>query len=272
MNPEMLGAGIGAGFGAAFMIGLSFGSGPCNLTCLPYLGPMMLGPAAQRPFYAALLPFMLGRLLGYIALGVTAALLGEWVAHWLEHPAIPLLVALVTGWLALRLWVQSGQTQSVGCTAARPPVIIIGDDQEMVQQEKKQQPADNASLQLIATDAIKPASERVAAGHEHTERNWLQLLLLGMTLALNPCLPLLGLLAAATQSGSAIVGALLALAFGLGAVLIPSLLVRYGVALLGQTLREQLAHWRIALARTGAALLMLIALSSGWQGVVQLSR
>ncbi|MCV6605117.1 MAG: sulfite exporter TauE/SafE family protein, partial [Porticoccaceae bacterium] len=188
MSPELLGAGIGAGIGAAFMVGLSFGSGPCNLTCLPYLGPLMLGPAAQRPFYAALLPFMLGRLLGYISLGVLAALLGEVIKSGLSHPAIPLLVAGVTAWLALRLFLQSGRMQKGGCGQPKAPVAPM-----------------HGRARLIVTDATADQPEQ---SHSPAEppRNWLQLLLLGMTLALNPCLPLLGLLAASAQSGSVVTG------------------------------------------------------------------
>ncbi len=31
------------GFSAAMIMGLAFGAGPCNITCLPYLGPVFLG-------------------------------------------------------------------------------------------------------------------------------------------------------------------------------------------------------------------------------------
>ena len=240
MNPELLGATLGTGLGAAFMIGLSFGSGPCNLTCLPYLGPVLMGPAAQRPFHAVILPFMLGRLLGYMGLGALAGGLGIPLKEGLAHPLLPVLVAVLTGWLAWRLFWQSGKAV---CTAqpASPP----SSPSSIVQ-----------SAQLIATDAP-----------EQPTRNRLQLLLLGGSLAMNPCLPLLGLLAAAAQSADPLVGSGLALAFGLGAVLIPTLLVRYGVALLGQQLREQLSRWQTTLARTGAALLMLLAINSGWYGI-----
>lgn len=231
MSPELLSLSVGSSLGAAFMIGLSFGSGPCNLSCLPYLGPVMMGPAARQPLHAVVLPFMLGRLLGYMTLGGIAGLLGAPLKAGLAHPIIPVLVALLTAWLAVRLFRQSLPRCSKPVPATGTPDLIATD--------REQQPP----------------------------RNRLQLMLLGGSLAMNPCLPLMGLLAAAAQSGDPITGASLALAFGLGAILIPGLLVRYGVALLGQQLQQQLSQWQVPLARTGAALLMLLAVSSGWRSI-----
>jgi len=241
MTADLLSAGLSAGFLAAFLIGLSFGSGPCNLTCLPYMGPVLLGPAASQPFRALILPFMLGRLLGYMLLGTVAAWLGAEIEQALAHPALPLAVAALTAWLAFRLFMQAGRG---GCSAAAAPARP-----DTVQ--------NTAGAQIIATDAeaAPPA------------RNALQLMLLGGSLAMNPCVPLLGLLAAAAQSGDPLMGAGLAMAFGLGAILIPVLLVRYGVALLGQELRRQLARWQTTLTRTGAGLLLLLAVNTGLQGV-----
>ncbi len=229
---------FGAGVLGAFLIGLSFGSGPCNLTCLPYLGPVLLGPAASQPFRALIVPFMLGRLLGYMVLGGIAGWLGASVEQMLVHPVLPLGVAALTAWLAFRLFMQAGQS---GCQA---PVSVSA---VMV----------TPRPQMIATDADNMPSER----------NGLQLLLLGGSLALNPCVPLLGLLAAAAQSGDPVMGAGLAMAFGLGAIVIPVLLVRYGVALLGQELRRQLAHQQAVLTRIGALLLLFLAISTGFQGL-----
>ncbi len=229
---------FGAGVLGAFLIGLSFGSGPCNLTCLPYLGPVLLGPAASQPFRALIMPFMLGRLLGYMVLGGVAGWLGASVEQMLAHPVLPLGVAVLTAWLAFRLFLQAGQG---GCQAPVPVNAVT----------------ETPRPQMIATDA----------GGVPPERNGLQLLLLGGSLALNPCVPLLGLLAAAAQSGDPVMGAGLAMAFGLGAIVIPVLLVRYGVALLGQELRRQLAHQQAALTRMGALLLLFLAISTGFQGL-----
>ena len=33
---------VSLSFGAALLLGLSFGAGPCNIACLPYLGPVFL--------------------------------------------------------------------------------------------------------------------------------------------------------------------------------------------------------------------------------------
>ncbi|MBN0986348.1 sulfite exporter TauE/SafE family protein [Amphritea pacifica] len=241
MSVELLGLELTAAVLTAFLIGLSFGSGPCNISCLPYLGPVLLGPAAQQPFHAVLLPFMSGRLAGYLLLGTLAAASGSVLQHYLKHPLLPWVIAGVTFWLALRMLFQS-----------RKPVCSVAVPQSDGRQTSDQR---SSAVRLIATDAVA------------TEKNRLQLALLGFSLALNPCVPLLGLLAAAAQSADPLWGASVALSFGLGAIVIPTLLVRYGFALLGQELQRQLATWQQALTRTGAVMLMLVAVNTALRGV-----
>lgn len=220
---------------SAFLIGVSFGSGPCNLSCLPYLGPVLLGPSAAKPVAEVLLPFMGGRLSGYLTLGAAAGAFGQTLQHYLEHPAVPLFAASITFWLALKMWRQARQPV---CHSVLPSAV-------------PEPPASN----LIATDrAVEP-------------RNRLQLYGLGFSLALNPCIPLLGLLAVAAQSASWFWGGAVAFGFGIGAIVIPTLLVRYGVALLGKELRRHLVQWQFGLTRVGAGLLLLVAINTAWRGV-----
>ena len=41
---------LSLGFGAAFLMGLAFGAGPCNIACLPYLGPVFLSGSGRADF------------------------------------------------------------------------------------------------------------------------------------------------------------------------------------------------------------------------------
>ncbi|WP_420554534.1 sulfite exporter TauE/SafE family protein [Neptuniibacter marinus] len=109
MSADLLQLGFVAATFSAFLIGLSFGTGPCNLSCLPYLGPVLLGPGAQRPFVEVVLPFMSGRLLGYLCMGTSAALLGGIIKSYLAHPLVPIFAAVVSLWLALKMWRQAGE-------------------------------------------------------------------------------------------------------------------------------------------------------------------
>lgn len=272
MTPDMISAGISASFGAAFLIGLSFGSGPCNLSCLPYLGPVLLGPAAERPMGRVIVPFMSGRLTGYALLGLIAALAGQTLEAWLAHPVIPVMVSLVTLWLAWQLYRQSlPEYQQPLCTrssakktfsrkAVAYPNLIA---------------TDGGSAVLVEDVADQYAPEKMDSQTDSpAEKTRSQLFVLGFSLALNPCVPLLGLLAAAAQTGEPLTGTMLALAFGVGAVIIPVFLVRFGVALLGQALRDNLTRWQTTLTRTGAILLVIVAISSGlqgWHGILSVS-
>lgn len=246
MTADLLELGFMAAVFSAFLIGLSFGSGPCNLSCLPYLGPVLLGPGAQRPFTAVVLPFMSGRLIGYFTMGVTAALLGSVIKGYLSHPVVPIFAAIISLWLALKMWRQAS-TKKCASPSFKTP--------------------DRANSPDVAT--VNPASSNFIASDEKplVEKNTWQLVMLGFSLALNPCIPLLGLLAAAAQSADPYWGGMIALSFGLGAIVIPSLLVRYGVALLGRELRTQLSQWQVGLTRTGALMLVLVAVNTAWRGI-----
>lgn len=237
---------------SAFLIGLSFGSGPCNLSCLPYLGPVLLGPGAQRPFTAVVLPFMTGRLIGYFTMGVSAALLGSVIKGYISHPVVPIFAAIISLWLALKMWRQATDKK---CSAAHASSATDS--------------SKTASYSFPKTPTSGQSSVNIIASDEQplVERNAWQLAMLGFSLALNPCVPLLGLLAAAAQSANPIWGGMIALSFGLGAIVIPSLLVRYGVALLGRELRTQLSQWQVGLTRTGALMLVLVAVNTAWRGI-----
>lgn len=246
MSAEILQLTFTAAAFSAFLIGFSFGTGPCNLSCLPYLGPVLLGPASERAFRSVVLPFMSGRLCGYLSLGIIAAAIGQILQTLLKHPGIPIFVAGITLWLAVKMWRQAPKKL---CTKEQPKPA-----------KNSQTEQHTSKTNIIATDAASHSYKQPPEGFWH-------LFVLGFSLALTPCVPLLSLLSVAAQSADIVWGGLVALCFGLGAIVVPSLLVRYGVALLGNELRIQLSQWQTALSRTGAVMLVLVAINTAFRGV-----
>ena len=62
----------------ALFLGLAFGAGPCNLTCLPYLGPTFVASeGTANHAWRTVIPFSAGRLTGYSSLGLAAGFLGN---------------------------------------------------------------------------------------------------------------------------------------------------------------------------------------------------
>src|SRR5690606_32965833 len=81
---------------AALVMGLSFGAGPCNVTCLPY-GPVLLArEGGGRRSWRTMAPFSAGHLAGYGALGGIAGLLGHTLQAWLRSPAVQWLLGTAT--------------------------------------------------------------------------------------------------------------------------------------------------------------------------------
>lgn len=224
------------GLPMAFTLGFTFGMGPCLLACLPYLGPVFLNSdGGVRQSWRILLPLSLGRLTGYVGFGLAGGLLGQVVSESIDSSQINLVLgaaALMVG-LAL-LWrviggrKACGGENSCGATTVKPAVMPL-----LRLDKPKPRPAPPASL--------------MPGG----------LYLMGLSMALTPCAPLGVVLVAATALASASGGALLGLSFGLGAVLVPSLVYGLGVAYFGQRLREQLGPWRNRIQVLSAALLIL---------------
>ncbi|MGE5476686.1 MAG: sulfite exporter TauE/SafE family protein [Bacteroidales bacterium] len=82
------------------------------------------------------------------------------------------------------------------------------------------------------------------------------LFLMGIGMALTPCAPLGVVLVSAAGAASPLWGASLGLAFGLGAVTVPSLVYGIGMAHLGSGLRQRLGEWRKPLEWLSAVLLI----------------
>lgn len=227
------------GLPMAFTLGFTFGMGPCLLACLPYLGPVFLNcDGGVRQSWRILLPLSLGRLTGYVGFGLAGGLLGQVVSERIDSSQIKLVLgaaALMVG-LAL-LWRVIGGRKACGgdhaCATSSKPAV----------------------MPLLRLDKPKPRLNPRPAPPTTLMPGGLYLM--GLSMALTPCAPLGVVLVAATALASAGGGALLGLSFGLGAVLVPSLVYGLGVAYFGQRLREQLGPWRGRIEMLSATLLIL---------------
>ena len=215
----------------ALLLGLSFGAGPCNVSCLPFLGPVFFARGGgTRTSWGVVVPFSAGRLLGYSLLGLTAGLLGENIAPLVESGGLHAVLGVATVVVGLLLWRRAGRTScstSHGGGGGEQPLL--------------------------------PARRALPGG----------LFAMGFGMALNPCAPLGIVLVAAATTASAVAGLTLGAGFGVGAVVVPALLFGYGVAHLGGELKRQLSQWRRPLERASAALLVALGVATafGWVAV-----
>lgn len=228
-------------FGVAIVMGLVFGAGPCNVACLPYLGPVFLArPGGIRSAWRSILPFSAGRLSGYSLLGVVAGAAGEAVTAHVGGPAAQLVLGGATciAGLAL-LW--RGRQRAQGCT------VDSSDG------------GDGEPVTFSPQSGVEPDDARALPT---------ALFGMGLAMALNPCMPLGTVLLAAGAMASWWGGGLLGLGFGLGAVVVPALVFGLLVAHIGDQLRQRLAGWERALVGGAGGLLVLLGTSTaiGWMG------
>jgi thiol:disulfide interchange protein DsbD len=222
---------VHVGLPMAFTLGFAFGMGPCLLACLPYLGTVFLNSdGGVRQSWRILLPLSLGRLTGYVSFGFASGLLGQVFSERIGAGQIKLalgMAALMVG-VGLLWRVAAGRSRCVaGETRCTPRPTVL----------KRIEPRSIA----------EPPKTLMPGG----------LYLMGLSMALTPCAPLGVVLVAATTLASAFGGALLGLSFGLGAVMVPSLVYGLGAAYFSKRLRQQLGPWRGHIQILSAALLML---------------
>jgi cytochrome c biogenesis protein CcdA len=227
---------VSLSFGAALLLGLSFGAGPCNIACLPYLGPVFTtSDNGIQGAWRTLLPFSLGRISGYTLLAGAAGWAGLWVEDMVAGPWVRWLLGGATILVALSIVRRrrSSGCQSV-CTATQAVIL------------ENRQPTETTNRVHNAL----PGS----------------LYLMGLGMAFNPCAPLTTIILASATSASILAGASLGIGFALGAVIIPTLIFAFGVAHFGYQIRHHLTHHKIALENTSIGLLIIIgsATALGW--------
>ena len=105
-------------FSLALALGLIFGLGPCNVSCLPYLGPVFFArEGGVRNSWRTIVPFSLGRLGGYAALGLFSGLLGQVIQENLEGSWVRLLLGSATVMVGAGLLLLSSQKRQQHCSA-----------------------------------------------------------------------------------------------------------------------------------------------------------
>ncbi len=221
-------------FSAALILGLSFGAGPCNIACLPYLGPVFMATGdGVRNSWRTLVPFSAGRLSGYALLGAVAGWAGLLVQEWVSHPGTRWVLGGATIAVAIALLMRSYR-QPASCS--KQPDVAVSPEVPISDLEKQ--------------TPLLPSG----------------LFFMGMGMALNPCAPLTTVIFAAATTASAMGGFSLGMGFGLGAVIIPSLIFAFGVAHMGAQIREHLENWRGPLEKLSVVLLLLMgtATALGW--------
>jgi sulfite exporter TauE/SafE len=222
-------------FSAALLLGLGYGAGPCNLACLPYLGPVFTATdGGIRGAWRTLLPFSLGRLSGYALLGGLAGGLGLLVQDWLAVPWVRWVLGAATVLVALSILFRRRSACGASCRDDRSlPIKEI---------ENRMSPH--------VTPPMLPSS----------------LYLMGFSMALNPCAPLTTVVLASATSADILTGVSLGTGFALGAVFVPTWIFAFGVAHFGEQIRHHLTQHRIALENTSVALLVLTgsATAMGW--------
>lgn len=215
----------------ATAMGLAFGAGPCNITCLPYLGPVFISKQhSQRQAWRTVAPFTAGRLLSYSTLGLCAGLLGEVLQSWLESPVVGWVLGLATIVVGLSLL---RRRRSKGCsTTSSSNTVVI-------------HPPGNTQKRKVLGSGL---------------------FMMGAGMALTPCAPLGTILVAASATGSATTGLNLGLGFGLGAVVIPAIVFAIGVAHFGRQLHEHMTRWQPKLEVVAATMLILLGIVTvlGW--------
>jgi cytochrome c biogenesis protein CcdA len=212
-------------FSAALLMGLAFGAGPCNVTCLPFLGPVFLRESSGGGTdWQTILPFSLGRLTSYSLLGAIAGSFGYAATKWIEDgPAAQILgvATIIIGVLMMR---RTGAKKACRGRSEKP-------ESESVVQLTPQKPRPLFSLSLFG---------------------------MGAGMALNPCVPLATVLTVSAAMATPADGLLLGLAFGLGAVAIPTLLFGFAVAYFGAQIRYHLSQWSGRLEQVAGGMLVLL--------------
>ena len=233
---------ITLGFSAALLMGLAFGAGPCNITCLPYLGPVFLGQQNNtiRTSWKTIVPFSFGRLTGYTILGTIAGSFGLAATKWVEEGIAAQVLGIATIFVGLYL-LFGAFAKTKSCAAHH---MNEKKDEHKITFSKKNNHQEKKSTLYLTFSLFS----------------------MGTGMALNPCIPLVTILTVAASMATPQDGARLGIAFGLGAVIIPTLFFAFAVAYFSQQIKEHLNQWGRKLEKFSG--FMLISLGTmtalGW--------
>lgn len=215
---------VGAPMAAA--LGFAYGMGPCLVSCAPFLAPVFLASdGGMKQSWRILLPLSLGRLVAYSSMGAVAGALGYYVKGAATTPAIHLLIGSAVLLMGISLLLRKPPTTCTAGAAGSAPL---------------------RRMDLPARRTMMPGG----------------LFLMGIAMALSPCAPLGLVMFSAAMSGGAWSGAALGLSFGMGAIVVPSLVFGTVVAYMSTRLRERLQEWRPRIERLSALLLVVVGIGN----------
>lgn len=225
------------GFLPALLLGLSYGATACSIACMPLIGPVLLGRGGgARQSWWMVAAFSLGRISGYTGMASAAALLGHGVVQMDGQGLMRLLVG--------------GGTMALGV------LVILRAGRGGVCRTKRMSARAETPVRLAA---LRPPSTRRGL-------HLLGAYATGLGMAFSPCAPLATILLAAATAGSLAGGMLLGAGFGLGAALLPALLLGFGASALAHELRMRVGRWRGMLERGAGVFLLLLGgmVALGW--------
>lgn len=223
-------------FSAALLIGLAFGAGPCNISCLPYLGPVFLArEGGVRGAWRTIVPFSFGRMVGYALLGTVAGGAGKVATGWLENRTAASVLGVVTIVVGVTV-IWRGRKPTTAC-----PKSEYAEPVSVVEMSPRRGQATMPTLPL-------------------------GLFGMGAAMALNPCVPLGTVLVASAATASPWAGGFLGFAFGIGSVMMPALFFGFVMAHFGAQIRQHLSQWRRGVEAAAGGMLILLGTVTalGW--------
>ncbi|MBF0220191.1 MAG: sulfite exporter TauE/SafE family protein [Gammaproteobacteria bacterium] len=217
---------------AALLMGLAFGAGPCNITCLPFLGPVFLREGNRGGTdWHTIVPFSLGRLTSYAMLGAIAGSFGYAATVWIESGRAAQILGIAT--MIIGLLMLRGKGGAKSC------------------QRDHDNQAATVKREMVVQSAIP---KKRVTGPLFS----LSLFGMGVGMALNPCVPLATVLTVAATMATPANGLLLGLSFGVGAVAIPTIIFGIAVAHFGAQIRYHLSHWGDRIEQIAGGMLILL--------------
>ncbi len=239
----------------AATLGFAYGMGPCLISCAPFLGPVFLASdGGIKKSWQLILPLSLGRLTAYSAFGLVVGAAGHYVKGAITADSVRLVVGCAVLMMGLALLLR--KTEKHCAAASSKPVRLIPKNSFDESATRNQWIVGRVLTRHVG---LKPDLRKASAPATLLPGG---LFLMGIAMALSPCAPLSLVLFSAGMSGSALNGMWLGLSFGLGAIVVPSIVYGVGMAYMGARLREQLQEWRPAIERISALMLVAVGISN----------